>query len=100
MLLVRLNLPNGTPSRLTTDRQRGASAKDRRLQAKKVFKVFTDIKPDIEYILLDDIKTTGSTLDEAAKVLRNNAAQLRSRNLYIKTRNKIVSPLLILVKIC
>ena len=61
-------------SRLTTDRQRGASAKDRRLQAKKAFKVFTDIKPDIEYILLDDIKTTGSTLDEAAKVLRNNGA--------------------------
>ena len=54
--------------------QRGKTAQERRKQAKKAYRVAREINDDKIYILFDDIKTTGSTLESAAKLLHIAAA--------------------------
>lgn len=61
-------------TRATKSRQRGSSAKKRREQASKAFILRLPVEKNYHYMLLDDIKTTGSTLEEAAKLLRKNGA--------------------------
>lgn len=56
-------------------RQRGASAKKRAEQAARAFKTNIELDPKKIYLLVDDIKTTGSTLNEAAKVLQKAGAK-------------------------
>lgn len=50
------------------------NAAQRRRQAKEFFGLRGAVSPDATYILLDDIFTTGSTLREAANVLREAGA--------------------------
>ncbi len=60
--------------RQTTSVQHGASARVRRKQAAEAFTATTTLDPDIPYLLLDDVVTTGSTIRSAAKVLRAQGA--------------------------
>ena len=54
--------------------QRGKNAEERREQASKAYKSTGKINDDKIYILFDDIKTTGSTLESAAQLLRATGA--------------------------
>lgn len=55
--------------------QRGASAKQRKAQAKNAFLIERKLSPETIYLLIDDVCTTGATLSEAAKKLRSNGAE-------------------------
>ncbi|MBS7346358.1 MAG: ComF family protein [Candidatus Sacchiramonaceae bacterium] len=55
--------------------QRGKTAKERRKQADKAYKINGELDSDKIYILFDDIKTTGSTLKSAARLLRAAGAE-------------------------
>lgn len=70
--------------RAANSRQRGANAKKRREQASKAFLANQPIDKNVHYIILDDIKTTGSTLEEAAKLLRKNGATKISAIYFLK----------------
>lgn len=62
--------------RNTKDVQHEAtSAKQRLEQAKKAFVVSGKIDPDKIYILVDDIVTTGATINYAAKALKDSGAK-------------------------
>lgn len=61
--------------RLTNTQQRGKNAEIRRLQAQKAFKINGRIDPAKTYIIFDDIKTTGATIDSAAEILKAAGAQ-------------------------
>jgi predicted amidophosphoribosyltransferases len=50
------------------------SAKQRKLQAKEFFRVVGDVDPAKQYYLVDDIFTTGATVREAARCLRQAGA--------------------------
>ncbi len=54
--------------------QRGATAVRRRRQAKGAFRVDEKLDPDKIYLLIDDVVTTGSTVIEASKRLREAGA--------------------------
>ncbi|HEY8886512.1 MAG TPA: hypothetical protein VIM31_03395 [Candidatus Microsaccharimonas sp.] len=54
--------------------QHRANRKDRLVQAAAAFKVDGIINPGSVYILLDDVVTTGATVQQAALVLRNAGA--------------------------
>lgn len=56
--------------RLTTAAQRGATRSERINQAKLAFGVDGIIQPDATYLLIDDVMTTGATLNYAAKALK------------------------------
>jgi len=62
--------------RLTTTAQRGADRKTRRLQAEAAFRVKNELQPDIPYLLIDDVATTGATLRYAAKALKGAGASV------------------------
>ena len=55
--------------------QRGATAAQRRQQARKAFRVEGVIDPDSIYLLVDDVVTTGATIREASKQLREAGAK-------------------------
>ena len=61
--------------RETTTTQHTANRETRLIQAKSAFKVTRDISSDVPYLLLDDIITTGSTIDEASGLLSLNGAK-------------------------
>ena len=56
--------------------QRGADFKTRQIQAKKSYKFIGErLSQDKIYVILDDIRTTGATLNSIAKILRKNGAK-------------------------
>jgi predicted amidophosphoribosyltransferase len=60
--------------RRTQTVQRGATAKDRQMQAKGAFCVIGEVNKDAVYILVDDVMTTGATLQYSARVLKEAGA--------------------------
>lgn len=64
--------------RKTQTVQRGASRVKRLQQAKQAFRVDTNtqINPTVPYILVDDVYTTGATIDAAAHLLREAGAEI------------------------
>jgi len=54
--------------------QHHANRKDRIEQAKSAFRVKKILNPDLTYIIVDDIVTTGATIEQAAKQLRAGGA--------------------------
>lgn len=61
--------------RQTNTKQRQATAKQRVIQAKQAFIVRGNIDPEIPYLLLDDVITTGATIKYASKALRDAGAK-------------------------
>lgn len=60
--------------RMTSSVQRGASRKTRIAQARAAFGVEGELQPDIPYLLIDDVVTTGATLRYAAKAMKDAGA--------------------------
>ena len=60
--------------RVTSTTQRHATAKERETQAKQAFSAVGEITPDVPYLLVDDVITTGATLKYAAKTLKDAGA--------------------------
>lgn len=60
--------------RRTSTQQRQANAQTRRLQAQKAFFV-TEKLADVPYLILDDVLTTGATIEFAAKALQKAGAK-------------------------
>lgn len=54
--------------------QHHANRKDRIEQAKSAFRVAGSIDPGTTYIIVDDVVTTGATIEQAAKLLRSAGA--------------------------
>jgi ComF family protein len=61
--------------RTTNTVQRGADKRQREIQAEKAFSTQVNLAPDVPYLLLDDIITTGSTFQWAAKTLKTAGAE-------------------------
>lgn len=61
--------------RTSTVTQRGASRSQRAEQAKDAFRCFTQLDPNTPYLIIDDVVTTGATLEYAAKTLRQAGAR-------------------------
>ena len=58
-----------------TKSQQGSSAKERRINLKGAFDIADiDVKGKT-VLLVDDVRTTGATLNECAKVLKKNGAE-------------------------
>lgn len=55
--------------------QRGADFKTRKSQAKKSYFLSGKVEKDSIYLVFDDIKTTGATLNSIAKILKQNGAK-------------------------
>lgn len=61
--------------RASTTTQHTANRQTRLMQAKSAFRLERSIDPDSPYLLLDDIITTGSTIDEASRLLSLGGAK-------------------------
>lgn len=61
--------------RQTKTKQRQASATQRRSQASQAFAVSGKLDPDKTYLLIDDVMTTGSTIEYAARSLKKAGAK-------------------------
>lgn len=55
--------------------QLGATAEERRKQAKEAYEFFGKIDSERTYVIFDDIWTTGASMTEAAKILKKNGAK-------------------------
>ncbi len=76
----QLALLRGLPYRSTLTRlenfvQQGASRADRLRQAAKSYQAVEGLESDKIYLLVDDVVTTGATLEHAAKALREGGAR-------------------------
>jgi ComF family protein len=65
---------NQALERVTATKQRGASKAVREKQARKAFAVRGSITPDVPYLLIDDVVTTGATMRYAAQALLDGGA--------------------------
>ncbi|RYF28401.1 MAG: hypothetical protein EOO17_04860 [Chloroflexi bacterium] len=54
--------------------QRHATKSQRRKQASRAFTCKSELSTDTTYLLLDDVVTTGATMEYAAKCLRDAGA--------------------------
>lgn len=61
--------------RKSNSTQKGASAKVRKAQAVKSYAIEGLVKKDVIYVILDDVKTTGSTIDSISKLLFKSGAK-------------------------
>lgn len=61
--------------RATNTKQRQANVKLRQSQAKKAFSVDGLIDPEVPYLIIDDVVTTGATIKYAAKALKKAGAK-------------------------
>ena len=61
--------------RQTNTKQRQSTAKQRLAQAKRAFVVRAAIEPDVPYLLIDDVITTGATIRYASQALRYAGAK-------------------------
>ena len=61
--------------RANTATQHTANRQTRQLQAKSAFQLADSIDPNVPYLLLDDVITTGSTIDEASQLLSLGGAR-------------------------
>lgn len=55
--------------------QVGASVAERKAQAEKAYVVEGEVESGIDYLLLDDVWTTGATMQAAVKALREAGAE-------------------------
>jgi len=81
MLLIanRLGILRGTPTSQLLIRnnsliQHRAGRKQRFIQAKTAFKVNGRIRPEVTYVIIDDVITTGATIIQAANLLKQAGA--------------------------
>lgn len=61
--------------RVTKTKQRQAGAQQRQEQASQAFKVFKKLDKQKIYLVIDDVKTTGATLDYATLALKKAGAR-------------------------
>lgn len=61
--------------RVANTKQRDADRQKRFAQAKAAFRVNKKINPDVPYLLVDDVVTTGATVYYAAKALHDAGAK-------------------------
>lgn len=61
--------------RLTADVQRGSTKAQRRIHAKRTFAVEAGLDPSLTYLLVDDVTTTGVSLEYAVRALRDAGAR-------------------------
>jgi len=61
--------------RATHTTQRGASKSERIMQAKGAFEVHSKLDPMLTYLIIDDVMTTGATLQYATKALLRAGAK-------------------------
>ncbi|MEP6710458.1 MAG: double zinc ribbon domain-containing protein [Candidatus Saccharibacteria bacterium] len=57
--------------RITNTTQRGASSAQRAKQAKEAFQLSGSILPDVPYLIVDDVVTTGATIRYGAQCLKD-----------------------------
>ncbi len=62
-------------ARASNTKQRGASRTQRVKQAQEAFRLQRTVDPDVPYLLIDDVVTTGATLKYAAKLLADAGAK-------------------------
>jgi ComF family protein len=67
---------NSLLSRKNTTKQRQSDAATREVQAREAFVLRSDvIDPDIPYLIIDDVVTTGATIKHAARILKKAGAK-------------------------